>query len=204
VASAVLASGGYFFGFERCEDQLAYDYSPYCLKCNEKNAEGGDAGAAYNLALFFEGRDSKKSNNWIRIAAERGDRRAVARALTECEHGKLFSYKDSEKILLNATRKDPSGLALDAMYFYLGGNCGPLNLEEVRRFYLTGTDDDVNLCSVAQKYGEVVVHENTVPVDRKNALELLQQCVRKADSDSAAYREASRLLGVLNMTTRNN
>jgi TPR repeat protein len=92
---AVLA--GYYIGTERCQDQSEYDYSPYCVKCYKQSAENGDAGAAYNLALFFEGRDAATSENWVRIAAERGERRAVSRVLAECGDGKQFSSQYAEK-----------------------------------------------------------------------------------------------------------
>lgn len=188
---------GYYFGFERCQDQLAYDYSPYCVKCNEQNAEKGDPGSAYNLALYFEGRDPVKSNDWLRTAAERGDRRAVSRALDECGDGKQFSPRSAEKILSDVVAKDPQAMSLEAMYFYLGGYCGPINLELVRTFYVKRADDDLILCRVALKYGEVVRSGMAKDSDQKNVIELLQECMRKSDPDSVTYQDASKLLGAL-------
>lgn len=199
---AVLA--GYYFGTERCQDQSEYDYSPYCVKCYKQSAENGDAGAAYNLALFFEGRDAATSNNWVRIAAERGEMRAVSRVLAECGDGKQFSSQYAEKILSNAVNKDSRATALDAMYFYLGGSCGPVNIEQARSFYIENADDDLKLCPVALKYGEVVQLEKTKDADKKNALELLQKCLHKADPDSVTFQEASKLLSSIRTTTSSN
>lgn len=199
-----IVGAGYFFGFERCQDQIAYDYSPYCLRCNERNAEKGDAGAAYNLALYFEGRDSMKSASWIRIAANGGDRRAVSRALTECGDGKLFSYEASKELLKKALQRDPSGFTADALDFYLGSSCGPLDLVQVRKFDLNKIDDDLKLCRVALRYGQVVAHGRVEREDQRNANQLLRQCVRKANPDGETYREASRLLGTFDAVNREN
>ena len=199
---AVLA--GYYFGTERCQDQSVYDYSPYCVKCYEQSAQKGDAGAAYNLALYFEGRDSATSISWLRVAAERGDRRAVSRALGECGIGKQFSPQFAEKILSNAVSKDSRAMALDAMYFYLGGYCGPVNIEQARNFYIKNADDDLKLCRVALKYGEVVQSGKAKDADQKNALELLQECMHKANSSGVTFQEASKLLSVLGTTTSSN
>lgn len=198
------AGAGYFFGFERCKDQLPYEYSPYCLRCNEESAEKGDAGAAYNLALFFEGRDSVRSANWIRIAADGSDRRAVSRALTECGDGKLFSYDALKNIVQKAIQKDASGFTGDALEFYLGSSCGPLDLVQVRKFDMNKIDDDLKLCRVALKYGEIVARGGVEPEDKKNANQLLRQCVLKANPKGELYREASRVLGVLETMRREN
>jgi len=201
---AVGAGAGYFFGFERCQDQLAYDLSPYCLKKNEKSAKNGDVGAAYNLALFFEGRDPMKSDAWIRVAANGGDRRAVSRVLAECGDGKIFSYEASKQILKKAVQKNAAGFTGDAMEFYLGASCGPLDLEQVRKFDPNEIDDDLKLCRVALRYGQVVEHGEVELQDKRNANQLLRQCIRKANPEGETYREASRLLRAVGTTNGEN
>jgi hypothetical protein len=88
------------------------------------------------------------------------------------------------------------------MYFYLGGSCGPVNIEQARSFYIENADDDLKLCPVALKYGEVVQLEKTKDAD-KNALELLQKCLHKADPDSVTFQEASKLLSSIRTTSSN-
>jgi hypothetical protein len=184
----------YYFGLERCRDQSEYNYSPYCLRCNLESANAGDGGAMYNLSLYFEGRDFEESNRWLHSAADKGDRRAVLRAMNECGGGKVFSREAAEKILLKAANEDPKSMSIEAMFFYLGGYCGSINVERARTYSWGAVDNDLQLCRVAIKYGELVRSVASIAVDRRIAAEMLQQCVKKANPRGNTYHRALTLL----------
>ena len=153
----------------------------------------------YNLALYYEGEgnDSIASDSWWRKSVQGGDKRGISRALSDCGSGKAFTKQDAEKVLLKSLDLGKYDMRMEAMYFYLGGYCGHVDLSRVRNYYSSNARDYLTMCDVALKYGEIVKSVSNDSVDRKNAINLLQECTAKSNSSGVTHRRAEEMLASL-------
>jgi len=154
----------------------------------------------YNLALYYEGEgnDSIASDSWWRKSVQQGgDKRAISRVLSDCGPEKAFAKQEAEKALLKSLDLGKYDMRMEAMYFYLGGYCGHVDLSRVRNYYSPNARDYLTMCDVALKYGEIVKSVSNDAVDRKNAIGLLQECTVKSNSSGDTHRRAEEMLASL-------